>query len=71
LGVHCCDTSVSRNREFDIDKPYFQITLEVYGARTKEAKNEYEGFNDYFYENYGKRKECFYFDTEEAFCNWI
>jgi len=72
LGVRCCDTTMSGDRELDFDITYFQITPDPYAAKTEEERKEYEAFNDYFYENYGKHKDRCYFDTEqEAFYNIV
>jgi hypothetical protein len=72
LGVRCCDTVMSGDRELDVDITYFQITPDPYGAKTEAERKEYEAFNDYFYENYGKHKDRCYFDTEhEAFYNIV
>lgn len=72
LGVKCCDTVMSGDRDLNVDITYFQITPDPYSAKSENERKEYEAFNDYFYENYGKHKERCYFDTEhEAFYNIV
>ncbi len=72
LGVECCDTVTKGDRELDFDITYFQITPDPYKAKTKEEREDYQAFNNYFYKNFGKHKDRCYFDTEhEAFYNIV
>ncbi|AHF17339.1 hypothetical protein [Niabella soli] len=68
LGVECCDTVTTGDRELGVDVTYFQITPDPYKAKSVEEKKNYEAFNNYFYANYGIHKDRCYFYTEyEAF----
>jgi len=71
IGCKCCDTVMQGDRDKgDEYGTKYQILPDSFRAKTVSDKVKLAGFEEYFYDNFGKWKERCYFDTPaQAFFN--
>lgn len=64
IGTNCCNTIMEGNpKKGDGGRAKYQITPNIHLIKEDSQKINITAFNNYFYDNFGKWKDCCYFDT--------